>query len=103
MNPAQINPQGAGRFQVQGELTFASVAALMEQAAELFSASDCVLDLAAVERADSAGLALLIHWLRQARRQGCELRLLHVPEQMLAMARVSGLEPILPLGTGAAA
>ncbi len=103
MNAARIEEKGAGRFQLHGELTFASVTGLMEQATELFAGRDCVLDLAAVERADSAGLALLIHWLRQARQQDCALRLLHVPQQMLAMARVSGLERILPLEAGAGA
>jgi phospholipid transport system transporter-binding protein len=83
---------------VEGELSFVIVPALQQQAAGLFeSARELDVDLSGVERADSAGLALLIEWMREARRRDKALRLLNMPAQMLAIARVSSLDEILPL------
>jgi len=50
-----------------------------------------------VVRADSAGLALLVEWMRAARRAGRPLRYRAIPPQMLAIARVSSLDQVLPL------
>ncbi|HEB99345.1 MAG TPA: STAS domain-containing protein, partial [Thiotrichales bacterium] len=50
-----------------------------------------------VGRADSAGLALLVEWMREARRQGREIRFLGMPAQMSAIAEVSGLSELLPV------
>lgn len=56
------------------------------------------IDLAAVSRSDSAGLALLIAWLRLAQAQKFEIHFDNLPEQMRQIARVSELEPLLPTG-----
>jgi phospholipid transport system transporter-binding protein len=36
--------------------------------------------------------------MREARRRDTEVQFLNIPAQMLAMARVSSLDSILPLG-----
>lgn len=83
---------------IAGELTFETVAKVDAATAPVFAASDAVtLDLAGVTRADSAGLALIIGWVRRAQRQNKTLRLKNVPEKLLAIARVTGVEPFLPL------
>lgn len=55
------------------------------------------IDLGGIERADSAGLALLIACMRQARQDGAALRFLNMPAQLLEIARLSSLDDILPL------
>lgn len=87
-------------MQVSGELTFATVAAVLRDSDRLFGhdTTPLALDLSRVSRADSAGLALLIHWLREARRSGREIIFHHLPKQMLAIAQVSDLQDILPRG-----
>ena len=55
------------------------------------------IDLSHVERSDSAGLALLVECLRHARQSGKTIRFFNIPAQMLAIARVSGLDEVLPL------
>lgn len=95
---AVLQDHGAGRFSLQGELSFASVPTLLRQGQALFAGQHGIeLDLAGVRRADSAGLALLVEWLAQARRAGRPLRFLRVPEQILRMAELGGLQDILPL------
>ncbi|MEW6647745.1 MAG: STAS domain-containing protein [Pseudomonadota bacterium] len=90
---------GADGLRVAGDLTFATVTALLNGSSALFSAGSGPLsvDLSGVGRADSAGLALLIEWSRLARAAGRELQFRAVPAQMQAIAAASGLSGILAL------
>lgn len=99
MSAQTISGEG-GRFQVSGELTFATVNDVLAQSRETLFAHpvrQLELDLAAVSRADSAGLALLIQWMRMARAARCEIRFHHLPEQLLAIARAGELDGLLPV------
>lgn len=94
---ATIERVGEGAFRVTGHLGFASATALYRQGLRMFEGSPrLAIDLAGAERVDSAGLALLVEWTRRARLAGQEIRFLHMPEQLLQIARVSGLEAVLP-------
>ena len=55
------------------------------------------VDLRDVTRADSAGLALLVEWLRESEHTGNEIVFTNVPDQLLSIARVCGLDEILSL------
>jgi phospholipid transport system transporter-binding protein len=98
MSRPRLEPVGAGRLRLSGELSFASVPELAAAGLPLESGAGSVqVDLGAVVRADSAGLALLVGWMREAWERGVEIRFLNMPAQMLAIARVSGLDGVLPL------
>lgn len=85
-------------FHVTGELTFATVNGLLEQAPALFEEhSQLKIDLANVTRSDSAGLALLIDWMRLAKTNNKEIMFYNIPEQMLAIANASGVDELLPV------
>ncbi|MGD8430239.1 MAG: STAS domain-containing protein [Ectothiorhodospiraceae bacterium] len=87
-----------GRYTLVGSLTFESVPYLAEDADHLFTDSPALsIDLGRVGRVDSAGLALLVDWTRQAREGDQVIRFEQVPAQLLEIARVSGLDNILPL------
>lgn len=88
----------SGGFRVRGELTFGTVTRLSSESAPLFASGPerLEVDLGEVSRADSAGLALLIEWLRRARENGKAILFRRVPPQIRAIARVSDLEGILP-------
>ncbi len=88
----------SGRLEIHGELSFASVPALWRECRkQAASGGEIDIDLGQVSRSDSAGLALLIEWLREAQRNEGRLRFYNIPAQMLEMARASGLDRILPL------
>ena len=53
------------------------------------------LDLSGVERADSAGLALLLEWKRLTQGRGQPLRLRNIPRQLRNLALVSGVDAML--------
>ena len=74
-------------------LGFTEVAALLGQADALASAP--ALDLAAVQRADSAGIALLLELTRRARRQGRALHLRNASQQLREMAAFFGVDSLL--------
>lgn len=95
----RADPNRPGAYLIAGELGFATVPGLLEQTRTLFAAgaAPLELDLGGVTRVDSAGLALLIEWLKVARRTRRPIVFRNVPEQMIAMARVNGLENLLPL------
>jgi phospholipid transport system transporter-binding protein len=86
------------RYLVSGELTLDSASAVLAESGPLFDkAPQLDIDLAQVSRADSAGLALLITWMRQAKQSDKNISFTHLPAQMLAIAKASGLDAILPL------
>ena len=74
-----------------------SVPVILDQAGGLFkNGAELVVDLTKVQRIDSAGLALLVEWLRQAKRNDISIRFKNIPARMLAIAAICGLEQILP-------
>lgn len=88
-----------GILRVSGELNAKTVPQLLNDSARLFKQAGerISVDLAAVSRADSSGLALLIDWMRTARQNQQQLTFRRLPAQLLEMARVSGIEELLPL------
>lgn len=87
-----------GHIDVSGELTFTTVNELLESAPVLFAPISMLdIDLADVTRSDSAGLALLIDWMRSAKQMNKNIVFHNIPAQMLAMAHASGLDELLPL------
>lgn len=99
MTAAQIEQVSPGQFLLKGELNMRTVSGVYAAAQLLLAgARDKVtMDLAAVSRSDSAGVALLIAWLGLAQQQGFEMNFRNLPAQMLQIARVSELEPLLPI------
>lgn len=85
-----------GQIQVAGELSFATVKKVLSESSAVFeSVKDLNIDLAAVTRSDSAGIALLMDWMRTAKNTNKQIAFHNIPAQMLAIASVSGLDEIL--------
>lgn len=97
VQPATLTRLGPGRLALGGDLVIDAVAALWDAAAgELAGGETVTLSLDGVRRADSAGVALLVEWLRAARAGGGELRLSGLPAQMRAILAVSDLDTLFP-------
>lgn len=90
--------EGDGRLALLGELTFETVPGLSKELDSMFKQGPWLrVDLAELERVDSAGLALLIEWTRLTRTSGHALEFINIPQQLLTLARLSGVEQMLPL------
>lgn len=101
MSRAAVQRAPDGRLILEGELSFATVTRLNGDALKLLGETDAIrIDLQGIARSDSAGLALLVEWMRTAHRLGKPIQFLNIPQQMLAIARVSSLDQVLPLGRG---
>jgi len=81
---------------VSGPLTFDTVTELYRSSAPWFAGKpELVVDCSGVTRIDSAGLALMVEWLRQARDTKCALRFRNLPEQVLTLVRINGLQDVI--------
>lgn len=96
--PARLEPAGAGRFRVAGVLRLDTAADLLALGVEAFAGRPVVeVDLADVSDADSAGLAVLLEWTRQARLQGRTIVFRAMPARLARMARIGGVAEFLPV------
>ena len=92
--------EGDGVLSLSGELGFATVDKVLEpgrQAVLALAGRAGVLDLTGVSKSDTAGLALVVDWLRAARGAQVELELRGIPTQMTDIARLSGLGELMGL------
>lgn len=94
--PAKLEALGNGRFKVYGALNAETVTDLLERSEQAFRGVAALdIDLANVPEGDSAGLALLIEWLRQAQLQKQSIHFNNVPAQIAALARISEVAKLL--------
>lgn len=91
----------ASVFAPAGELTMLAAPAFLEEGRQRARRGDLIVDLSQVTVADSAALALLLDWLRAARAAGHRLSVRALPEGMASLARLYGIESLLPCETGA--
>jgi phospholipid transport system transporter-binding protein len=101
--PAKLEALGDGRFKVYGALNAETATDLLKRSEAAFKdAGSLEIDLANVPEGDSAGLALLIEWLRLARQRQQRVHFKNVPAQIAALARISEVESLLNGNNGAA-
>ncbi len=87
---------GPGVRPISGALVFDTVPEVYAATKDWLAGSgDLVLDMGAVTQVDSAGLGLVIEWLRLARASGRVLRFIIIPAQMQVLISVNGLQDVL--------
>lgn len=101
MTGGVVEPVGPAHYKVTGELNFSTAPELYAEAAWIVASdsSKLTVNLSGVTRADSAGLSLLLSWMRRAQANKRQLSFTHVPNQLLNIARVSGVADLLDLET----
>ncbi|OQW90994.1 MAG: hypothetical protein BWK79_18105 [Beggiatoa sp. IS2] len=87
---SQFTLEDTHTWRLSGELSFDTVSALLTDMTRQ-PITPQTLDLQAVTRTDSAGLALLI----ELRKRFNTLVFKNIPPQMLTLAKVSGVENLL--------
>jgi phospholipid transport system transporter-binding protein len=90
------------RMMVSGPLTLAHVAAALSQGNAAIGEGARSVDLAEVGELDSSALALLLAWLREAKRLGKELALTNLPQGLTTIARLYGVAELLPASPASA-
>lgn len=98
MTQSSVTIQPNGVVAVAGAMVFSEVSALLERSDAAFSSrQSLVFDLSAVEKTDSAGLALIIEWMKRANESGQDICFKQLPKQLLDIAGVSELEQVIPM------
>ena len=104
MSRAKLESLGGGRFRVSGVLDATTVGDLLKQSSDRFTNLEQVeVDLAGVTDGDSAGLALLIEWLRLAKDAKRPIQFANIPGQISALARISEVDDLLAASSAPAA
>lgn len=97
----EIAVTSPGRFAARGALTFANAKGARGEglhALRTSSARDLEVDCGGITRSDSAGLAVLLDWMAVMKREGRPLCFANLPQGLLAVARISGVEDMLQKG-----
>lgn len=93
MTKLTILNQGAGSFVVKGDLTFATISTKTLKLFDFAGISKQItIDLSGVNSTDSAGLALMIEWIKYARHHRVHIVFKKIPEQLHNLAKLSGLD-----------
>lgn len=86
------------KVKIEGKVDLHTVTELKKQTLGLFNgASEIQFDLSAVSQSNSAALALLLEWLKQAQEHQVSLSFSNFPEHLRELARVYGIEQDLKI------
>lgn len=78
-------------------LTNQNVAGLVEVGAAAIRAGDTAFDLSAVKEVDSAALALLLAWKREAAAAGKQISVDGCPAGLKSLAKLYGVQELLAI------
>lgn len=82
--------------EVRGDLLNSTVVPVLEQGRALLAAAggQWTVSLAGVDKVSSAGVALLLEWMREAEKRAVTLRVANLPEHMRPIISISDLDPV---------
>lgn len=93
MSQLKIIKRSPRHFIIDGNLTFATIdKQTLKSFSFLKAPTEITIDLSRVSCIDSAGLALMIEWIRYSRQNRTQLSFKNIPEQLLNLAKLSGFD-----------
>ena len=84
------------RLVVSGAVTLGNAATLLEEGRRHIAEGVQTIDLAEVNEMDSALLAVLLAWLRDARSREKKISFVNLPESLRTIAQLYGVDRLLP-------
>ncbi len=84
------------RLVLSGAVTLGNAAALLEEGRRHIAEGVQTVDLAEVNEMDSALLAVLLAWLRDARSREKTLSFVNLPESLRTIAQLYGVDRLIP-------
>ena len=87
------------RLLLSGAVTLGNVAALLDEGRRHIGEGVRRVDLGGVTELDSALLALLLAWLREARSHEASLAIERPPEALRTIARLYGVDALIRVGS----
>jgi phospholipid transport system transporter-binding protein len=84
------------RLILSGAVTFEGALEWRESVLREIDRDGLVIDLGAVDEADSAALSLMLEWRREAKARGYALRYANLPATIVSLAEVYGVSALIP-------
>lgn len=84
------------RLVVSGAVTLGNAATLLEEGRRHIAEGVQTVDLGEVNEMDSALLAVLLAWLRDARSRDKKLSFVNLPESLRTIAQLYGVDRLIP-------
>jgi phospholipid transport system transporter-binding protein len=98
----EVAEAAPGQITVRGALSFETARTACDLGIKLFKrarkAPQIVIDCGGVTEADSAGLAVMLEWLKWALKNQRPMAFENLPESIRAVARIGEVEPLLDGG-----
>ena len=96
MSSFKFSELAEGRFELVGDMSFDTVDQILKISESSFVQHQRLeIDLSRVERADSAGLALLLEWKAQANQRSSEINFVGIPDSLLAIAQTTEVSHLI--------
>ena len=93
MSAFSLIKQSDDSYFIEGDLTFFTLNKKTIKSLDLSNATKNVsIDLKKVTVADSAGLALMIEWIKHSKLHSTKLTFKNIPQQLLTLAKLSDLD-----------
>ena len=97
---AVLKPVSEGSLEISGVIDFYSSPRLLKQTrAQMKSGTALDISFAGVERVDSSAAALMLEWWREAQNRNIELSYSALPDMLVSLLAICGLEGRLPIRT----
>jgi len=92
----ELEDKGEGRFALKGDMSFETANFILRASQPVFGRhASLQVDMSGVDKADSAGLALLLEWKAQAAARGASISYTEIPDSLTAIARTSEVSDLL--------
>jgi len=92
---AQIEQLEPNLYRLTGQLNFSTVTAVLTQFHALTIEDEITIDFSMLERSNSAGLALWMELVSDARRQNRKIFFTGLPDTLLDLAAMSNVKHLL--------
>lgn len=91
---------GEATFALLGDLNFQSVTTIGQEVQQQFAPFPVIIiDMSQVQQANSAGLALMIAWMQEAKRRNKTMQYIGVPCSLAGIARACYVDEFVPITT----
>lgn len=100
MEQCELHCATAGRVELRGQLTRNTVPSIWAERRNWLAHGDAALtfDMKAIEKVDSAGVAMLLRAKSALRENARDLVIINANQQFQAILKVSGVDTLLTLG-----
>ena len=87
----------ANRFHIAGDLCFSNVMSVYEKSlGQLHQCPELYFDFSQLKSSDSSGLALIMEWIKFAKKHKRPVHFTHLSNDLMSIAKASGLDKITP-------